>query len=117
MSGTANEFDEPGANYPDSAKDADKAERSDAGVGGEVVHEDDETGDGARVATQDGPALAQNDTTDMERVSGVVVQVRADVGGEDVSIVEQSLRRRLRDAGIAVDDDEVGALARDIAGG
>ena len=44
MSGTTNEFENPGGNYPDSGK-ADGAsaqaaeQRSDAGVGGEVYHE------------------------------------------------------------------------------
>lgn len=93
MSHGANEFEEPGVNYPDSAKEAP-----------------------APAATQDGPALDQNLPTEMERLDGVVQQVRADVGGEDVAIVETSLRRRLADTGIVVADDEVSALARDIAG-
>ncbi|CAI9388331.1 hypothetical protein [Microbacterium sp. T2.11-28] len=124
MSGTRNEFDEPGANYPDSAKDADLEQRGDAGVGGAVAHEPDaHEDDEARAAagapgeaTQDGPALAQNAATDMQRLGGVVQQVRADVGGESLEIVEKSLRRRLSDVGITVADDEVTALARDIAG-
>lgn len=66
--------------------------------------------------TQDEPALAQNVATEMERLGGVVQQVRADVGGESLEIVEKSLRRRLSDVGISVADDEVTALARDIAG-
>ncbi|CAN7399552.1 hypothetical protein LJR045_002479 [Microbacterium sp. LjRoot45] len=93
MSHGANEFEEPGANYPDSAQAAP-----------------------APTGTQDAPALDQNLPTDMERLDGVVQQVRADVGGEDVAIVEKSLRRRLTDTGIVVADDEVSALARDIAG-
>jgi len=113
MSGTRNEFDEPGANYPDSAKDADLEQRGDAGVGGEVAQEGGEVSPGVR--TQDGPALAQNVATEMERLGGVVQQVRADVGGESLDIVEKSLRSRLADVGITVADDEVTALARDIA--
>lgn len=121
MSGTRNEFDEPGANYPDSAKDADLEQRGDAGVGGEVAPDADEAdgtaaGAGTVTGTQDGPALAQNVATDEERLDGVVQQVRADVGGESLDIVEKSLRRRLSDVGIAVADEEVEALARDIAG-
>ncbi len=93
MSHGANEFEQPGANYPDSAQAAP-----------------------APATTQDGPALDQNVATDMERLDGVVQQVRADVGGEDVAIIEKSLRSRLADTGIVVADDEVSALARDIAG-
>lgn len=114
MSTTGNEYEEPGVNYPDSAKEAPAEARSDAGVGGEVVREDD-AGRPA-TTTQDGPALAQNATTDGERLDGVVQQVRADVGGEDFDIVETSLRRRLHDVGLTVADDEITALARDIAG-
>lgn len=121
MSGTRNEFDEPGANYPDSAKDADLEQRGDAGVGGEVAPDADESegtaaGAGTVTGIQDGPALAQNVATDDERLDGVVQQVRADVGGESLDIVEKSLRRRLADVGISVADDDVEALARDIAG-
>lgn len=114
QSRTGNEFDEPGANYPDSAKETDLEDRDDAGVGGAVVEEspaDDRTG------TQDGPRLDQNVTTDMERLNGIVTQTRADLAGEPVDVIEKSLHRRLGDAGIVVAHDEIAALARDIAGG
>lgn len=114
MSDGANEFEQPGANYPDSAKEADVEQRSDAGVGGDIIREDRDAA--APTGTQDAPALDQNLPTEMERLDGVVQQVRADVGGEDVAIVEKSLRRRLADTGIVIADDEVSALARDIAG-
>jgi len=114
MSTTGNEFEEPGVNYPDSAKEAPAEERSDVGVGGAVASEDESAG--AATRTQDGPALAQNTTTDDERLEGVVQQVRADVGGEGNDIVETSLRRRLHDVGLTVSDDEITALVRDIAG-
>lgn len=111
---TGNEFDEPGANYPDSAKETAPEARDDAGVGGAVSHEAPRE---QLTSTQDGPRLEQNVTTDMERLNGIVTQTRADLRGETVDLVEKSLTRRLEDAGIALDAGEVQALARDIAGG
>jgi len=96
MSGTANEFEEPGGNYPDS------------GTGGAP---------GSGSGTQDGPVLAQNDPTELERLDGIVVQTRADLAGEDVAVVEKSLRRRLDDAGIVLEEEEIEALARDLSAG
>ncbi|KZE88712.1 hypothetical protein [Microbacterium sp. TNHR37B] len=74
--------------------------------------------DGAEAASgaQTEPALAQNETTEDERLDGVVVQTRADLGGQDAATIEQALRSRLNDAGISMDDDEIAALARDLAG-
>jgi hypothetical protein len=74
--------------------------------------------DGEEVAAgvQIEPALAQNETTENERLDGVVVQTRADLGGQDAETIEQALRSRLSDVGIAMDDDEIAALARDLAG-
>jgi hypothetical protein len=113
ISATGNEFDEPGANYPDSAKETEPEARSDAGVGGAVF---DETPREQLTGTQDGPRLEQNVTTDVERLNGIVTQTRADLSGESADVVEKSLHRRLEDAGIAVDADELSALAREIAG-
>jgi hypothetical protein len=67
--------------------------------------------------TQDGPRLDQNERTDSERIDGILVQTRADLSGADVATVEKSLRTRLSDAGFALDDDEIAALARDLASG
>lgn len=68
-------------------------------------------------ATQDEPRLDQNDTTDLERLDGIVAQTRADLAGQDAASIEKALRGRLSDAQIPLDDDEIVALARDIAGG
>lgn len=107
MSGTTNEFDEPGANYPDSeAKDPGAQERRDDGSG---------ASDAVPGRTQDGPVLAQNQATELERLDGIVVQTRADLAGADVATVERSLRRRLSDAGIELAEGEIEALARDLS--
>ena len=111
---TGNEFDEPGANYPDSAKETAPEARDDAGVGGAVSREEP---DENLTGTQDGPLLEQNVTTDMEQLNGIITQTRADLGGESVDVIEKSLRRRLEDGGIALDEGELQALARDIADG
>lgn len=113
-SATGNEFDEPGANYPDSAKETAPEARSDAGVGGAVV---DETPRERVTGTQDGSRLEQNVTTDVERLNGIVDQSRADLAGEPVDVIEKSLRRRLADAGIEVDGNELTELAQEISGG
>lgn len=114
VSGTGNEYEEPGANYPDSAKETELEDRDDAGVGGAIA--DDEPAD-RHTGTQDGPRLDQNVATDGERLNGIVTQTRADLAGQDTSVVEKSLHRRLEDAGIALDEGELQSLARDIAEG
>lgn len=116
VSGTGNEFEEPGANYPDSAKATQPEDRDDAGVGGAIAQDSRAEGNEPGAGTQDGPRLDQNVTTDMERLNGIVTQTRADLAGQDAAVVEKSLRSRLDDAGIALDEGEVQSLARDIAG-
>lgn len=66
--------------------------------------------------TQDEPALAQNAATDVERLAGVLDQVRADMRGQDAATVERDLRDRLRDTGIVVEEDVVRQLVAEIAG-
>ena len=111
MSGTSNEFDDPGANYPDNSE-ADGVQpgpaeqRSDAGVGGEVHHE---SGDASNV--QDEPLLDQNSTTTQEQIQGIVAQTRADLGGESDDRYAEVLRQRLEDAGIQMTDEDRQRLA------
>lgn len=66
--------------------------------------------------TQDEPALAQNTTTDQERLDGLVAQMRADFSGEDASVVEQALRSRLNDTGIELDADAFAGVVAQVAG-
>lgn len=123
MSGTANEFDNPGGNYPDR-KDVDGAQadpaeqRSDAGVGGQVYHEG---GGGSAPASgeavQDEPVLAQNNATTQEKLDGIAAQTRVDLGDESQDRYEEVLRQRLDDSGIQLTDDEVSKLARRSGGG
>jgi 3-oxoacyl-ACP reductase-like protein len=118
MSGTANEFENPGGNYPDR-QDTDGApaqpadQRSDAGVGGKVYDE----GDGRNAAAsgeavQDEPVLEQNNATTQDKLDGIAAQTRVDLGDESQDRYEEVLRQRLDDAGIQLTDDDVSKLAR-----
>ena len=122
MSGTTNEFADPGGNYPDtddskSATADPVAHRSDAGVGGAVVDESSpstKAPDGG--ATQDEPALEQNDRTTQDQLDGIAMQTRADLGNESQDRYEEVLRQRLRDTGISLSDEEVRSLAQRSSG-
>jgi hypothetical protein len=123
MSGTGNEFENPGGNYPDSGQ-ADgvgaqaSEQRSDAGVGGEVYHEKDEgTGVAPGEEVQDEPVLAQNNATTQEKLDGIAAQTRVDLGDESQERYEEVLRQRLRDSEIQLTDDEISHLARRSSGG
>ena len=122
MSGTGNEFENPGGNYPDSGK-ADGAsaqaaeQRSDAGVGGEVYHEKGEGAAAPGEEVQDEPVLAQNNATTQEKLDGIAAQTRVDLGNESHERYEEVLRQRLNDSEIPLTDDEVSDLARRSSGG
>jgi hypothetical protein len=123
MSGTGNEFENPGGNHPDGGPpdnaDVQAAEqRSDAGVGGEVYHEKDvpaAPAPGEQV--QDEPVLAQNNPSTQDKLDGIAAQTRVDLGDESQERYEEVLRQRLRDSEIQLTDDEVSALARRSSGG
>ncbi|MBF9337478.1 hypothetical protein [Microbacterium lacticum] len=66
--------------------------------------------------TQDEPALDQHETTEQERLDGVIAQLRADVAGEDAAVVETAVRRRLDDTGIAAEEGLIARLVAELAG-
>lgn len=137
MSGTANEFDEPGGNYPDRndeapivpAQDEDRRADEDATIqhgeapstvqGGAVAPDahapDAQSPAGGSPGTQDEPAMDMHDTTDEERVSGIVAQTRADVGDASEERIADVLRQRFTETGTDVGDDRIRALAAEIA--
>jgi hypothetical protein len=123
MSGTGNEFGNPGGKDPESGQadgtDVRAAERrSDAGVGGEVYHEKDErTAVAPGEEVQDEPVLAQNNATTQEKLDGIAAQTRVDLRDESHERYEEVLRQRLSDAEIQLTDDEVSDLARRSSGG
>jgi len=123
MSGTANEFENPGAHHPDRQDTDDvqpdpATQRSDAGVGGAVNHSDDaersadEGTAGYPGRTQDEPVLQQNQATDQERIDGIVAQTRADLGDESDERYAEVLRQRLEDSGIPMSDEDRQRLAQ-----
>lgn len=63
------------------------------------------------------PAMAQNDASEVEKVTGIVVQTRADVGTEPVDRIAEVLRQRLEQAGIDLPDDDIRELARQVSTG
>ena len=66
--------------------------------------------------TQDEPDLDQHETTEQERLDGVIAQLRADVAGEDAAVVETAVRRRLDDTGIAAEEGLIARLVAELAG-
>lgn len=69
----------------------------------------------AGAATQDLPAMSQNNATDEEKLAGILAQTRGDAATEPLSRVEELLRARIHDAGLAVDDARLSTLAGEIA--
>jgi hypothetical protein len=63
------------------------------------------------------PAMSQNDAPDIEKVTGIVAQTRADVGTEPVERIAEVLRQRLDQSGIDLPDSDVEELARQISTG
>lgn len=119
MSGTASDDDEPGANSPDSAKDAPRTDRDasstreDQRAADEVTepHEDTPI---SPPGVQDGPALAMHTTDDAGRLEGLIAQLRADVAGENAATVEQAVRRRLDEVGLSLDGAEIDRVVTEL---
>lgn len=63
------------------------------------------------------PAMAQNDAPAIDKVAGIVVQTRADVGTEPVDRITEVLRQRLEQAGIDLPDHDIEELARQVSTG
>ncbi|MGB4779043.1 hypothetical protein [Microbacterium sp.] len=63
------------------------------------------------------PSMSQNNASEVEKVSGIVAQVRADVATSDADEVRRVLAQRLEQAGIDLPDDEIDELAQQITMG
>lgn len=139
MSTTGNEYENPGVNQPDSqgagspapARDTEPSHEA-IGIGvtdsGDHYGQDEgrdtltageaqRTGGLGSEQEQRLPAMAQNDATQIDKVSGIVAQTRQDVGTEPIERVADVLRQRLSDSGIDLPDDEVQELARQVTTG
>lgn len=63
------------------------------------------------------PGMAQNNASDLDKVSGIVAQTRADIGTEPVERIAEVLRQRLDQSGIELPDADVQELARQVSTG
>ncbi|WP_203580142.1 hypothetical protein [Microbacterium hibisci] len=63
------------------------------------------------------PAMAQNNASDLEKVTGIVAQTRQDVGTEPLERIAEVLRQRLDQSGIDLPDADVQELARQVSTG
>ena len=63
------------------------------------------------------PAMAQNNASDVDKVAGIVVQTRSDVGGEPLERIAEVLRQRLTQAGIELPEHDIEELARQVSTG
>lgn len=63
------------------------------------------------------PAMAQNNASDLEKVTGIVAQTRADVGTESLERIAEVLHQRLEQAGVDLPDGDVEELARQVSTG
>ncbi len=116
MPDRANEYQDPGSNYPDRRDgDVEPGSASSADVTSSSADTDAE--DPARAAgldspgtEQEAPRQEQNATNDDERIDGIVEQTRADLAVGHSDLPERLLRDRLHDAAIELDDAEIGAL-------
>ncbi len=61
--------------------------------------------------------MDQDEVGDLDKIAGIVVQVRADVGTEPEERIAYVLAHRLRDARIELSEPEIADLARQIASG
>lgn len=60
---------------------------------------------------QTAPMMSQNDAGAGQKIEGILVQTRADVAGHDDVDPRSILAQRLKEAGIAVTDEEFEAVA------
>ncbi|WP_109211987.1 MULTISPECIES: hypothetical protein [Microbacterium] len=63
------------------------------------------------------PAMAQNNASELEKVTGIVAQTRQDVGTEPLERIAEVLRQRLDQSGIDLPDADVQELARQVSTG
>jgi len=74
-------------------------------------------GTGGTGETQDEPRLDIHETSEQERLDGLVAQLRADVTGESPAVVEQAVRRRFEETGVAADESRIRELIAELVAG
>lgn len=100
MSGTTNEYHNPGGNHPDKG-----------GTWSGPVSDDTASAPG----TQDGPVQDMNAPTVDEKIEGIIAQSRVDLSAHGDQDVELLVRRRLEDAGIPATDDDVARIVTQVS--
>ena len=63
------------------------------------------------------PAMSQNNASDIEKISGIVVQTRDDIAATQPERVYDVLKQRLEQSGIDLPDSDIQELARQITTG
>jgi|GEM_PF-918180 len=63
------------------------------------------------------PAMAQNNASDIDKVSGIVAQTRQDVGTEPLEQIAHVLQQRLTQSGIELPENDIEELARQVSTG
>jgi len=66
--------------------------------------------------TQDEPLQDQHDTTENDKVAGILLQEEADLAGHDEAQVLTALRQRFADGGHEITEEKLAEHARRIAG-
>jgi hypothetical protein len=61
--------------------------------------------------------MDQHVASDDDKIAGIVVQTRSDVGTEPVERIADVLKQRFEDAGIEVTDERTADLAQQVATG
>jgi hypothetical protein len=63
------------------------------------------------------PSMSQNNADEVEKVSGIVAQTRADVADQDRDEVRRVLAQRIEQAGVSLSDAEIDELTDQVTTG
>lgn len=115
-----NEYEDPGGNYPDrggaaASEDVIPPQDDPSHVASGIGVVGGEPGTSENV--QDEPVMDVDEVSDLDKIAGIVVQTRADLGTEDESRIAEVLSQRLHDAGIELSEVDIAELAGQVARG
>ena len=74
-----------------------------------------DTDDTTPAETQDEPRLDLHQTSDQERLDGLIAQLRADVAGQNAATVDKAVRGRLAETGVLAEEEVILALIAELA--
>lgn len=90
------------------------ASQDDSGGGAATASDGPNASPGS--TTQDEPTMDMHVASNEDKVHGIVLQTRQDVGGESEERIIEVLRQRIAETGVDVSDDRLPELAREVAG-